>query len=242
MSNLKIGSEYVLDKDGFIQSYPIGSIVMSSSSVVPTGWLVCDGSEYNQSDYPELFNRIGHEYGVPAGLPAAASGKFRVPPLCVGPSNPDPRIPSSKITSASEGSYSVSSSHSHSVNANANFDGSNHYHNHNNNTGALPGVNLNHSHGGVGGSNGNTNADGTFSSGRATGPAGPYASTPANHVHGPGGFSGNSDGANTNHTHYLTVHNVTNYTHYHSVGTPSTTVSSSSNYPLSRQVFFLIKH
>ena len=42
---------------------PIGTIVPYGSDVIPGGWLRCDGSIVEQSDYPELFSVIGTTYG-----------------------------------------------------------------------------------------------------------------------------------------------------------------------------------
>lgn len=42
---------------------PIGTIVPYGSDVIPDGWLRCDGSIVEQSDYPELFSVIGTTYG-----------------------------------------------------------------------------------------------------------------------------------------------------------------------------------
>lgn len=41
----------------------IGSIIPYTKSVVPEGYLVCDGSAISRSDYPELFTVIGTVYG-----------------------------------------------------------------------------------------------------------------------------------------------------------------------------------
>ena len=52
----------------------IGSIVGFASTVAPEGYLVCDGSTYSQSEYPELYAMIGNQFGGPAG-------SFNVPDL-----------------------------------------------------------------------------------------------------------------------------------------------------------------
>lgn len=49
---------------------PIGSIVMYFSSEVPDGFLECNGSEYNVSDYPDLAEILGSN-----------DGKFKVPDM-----------------------------------------------------------------------------------------------------------------------------------------------------------------
>lgn len=45
---------------------PVGSIVMwGGSSAPPSGWLLCDGTVYEQSTYPELFDVIQFSFGFP---------------------------------------------------------------------------------------------------------------------------------------------------------------------------------
>ena len=53
---------------------PIGSIIPFGGSAAPDGFLLCDGTEYNSSTYPALFNVIGTAYGG-TGI------TFRVPDL-----------------------------------------------------------------------------------------------------------------------------------------------------------------
>ena len=54
-----------------------GSIVAfaGSSSVVPTGWLICDGSELSRATYADLFAIIGTTYGAPT------TSTFRLPDI-----------------------------------------------------------------------------------------------------------------------------------------------------------------
>jgi len=43
---------------------PIGDIITwNNSNNIPTGYMVCDGSELACADYPELFELIGYAYG-----------------------------------------------------------------------------------------------------------------------------------------------------------------------------------
>lgn len=54
----------------------VGMITMFAGTTadVPPGWLLCDGSEYLQTAYPELYALIGTTFGT-----AAVSGYFVVP-------------------------------------------------------------------------------------------------------------------------------------------------------------------
>lgn len=54
----------------------VGSIIISTSSVVPTGYHVCDGSEISREQYSELFDVIGTTYG-----PGNGSTTFNLPNL-----------------------------------------------------------------------------------------------------------------------------------------------------------------
>ena len=54
----------------------IGSIIPYTKSVVPEGYLVCDGSAISRSEYPELFTVIGTVYG-----PGDGSSTFNLPNL-----------------------------------------------------------------------------------------------------------------------------------------------------------------
>ena len=38
---------------------PVGSLIAYAGSTAPTGWLWCNGSTFNQADYPELYSVLG---------------------------------------------------------------------------------------------------------------------------------------------------------------------------------------
>jgi microcystin-dependent protein len=46
---------------------PIGAVSIFAGTVVPEGWLICDGSEISRSTYSNLFNVIGTTYGAGDG-------------------------------------------------------------------------------------------------------------------------------------------------------------------------------
>ena len=54
---------------------PPGSIVPFAGSVVPHGWLLCDGRVVGRAAYPKLFEAIGTAWG------AGGAGEFTVPDL-----------------------------------------------------------------------------------------------------------------------------------------------------------------
>jgi microcystin-dependent protein len=62
-----------------IPTMPIGSLIPYAGPVAPQGWLLCDGSEVQTSDYPLLFDIIKYTYGDQATL--LGLGTFRLPDL-----------------------------------------------------------------------------------------------------------------------------------------------------------------
>lgn len=42
---------------------PVGVVSPYAGSTAPTGWLLCDGSAYSKTDYPELFLCLNYAYG-----------------------------------------------------------------------------------------------------------------------------------------------------------------------------------
>lgn len=53
-----------LSKDGNLEETPIGSIISYMGSESPAHYLLCDGSEYNIADYPELAKHFKDELGA----------------------------------------------------------------------------------------------------------------------------------------------------------------------------------
>ena len=47
---------------------PVGTIVQFGGSIIPTNWLLCDGSEISRTDYAQLFDIIGTTYGSGDGF------------------------------------------------------------------------------------------------------------------------------------------------------------------------------
>jgi len=241
MANLKIGLNAAVDKNGFIQNYPVGTIIIRANSTIDDGWLLCDGSYANTADYPELYAHLGTTYGALVG------STFKLPPLVYNAThNPTQRMPFSTIVS--EASYPASFTHGHTVGINAtSFSVSDHVHNHNVNTANSGIQNYSHNHGAVAGTTNTSGNAGGFSNTRAAGPAGPYASAntsaTTNHTHGGNPWNANSTNHNETHDHNITTHNQTNYNHNHNtnIGLSSHSVNTSDITPLSKQVYFLIK-
>lgn len=58
---------------------PVGIIFPFAGTVLPEGYLLCDGSEQLRARYPDLFAVIGYTYGNPATLLGLST--FRIPDL-----------------------------------------------------------------------------------------------------------------------------------------------------------------
>ena len=62
-----------------------GTILTFAGIVVPNGWLACDGTAYNQADYPDLYATLGSTYNTQtnpttgAAWTAPSASQFRVP-------------------------------------------------------------------------------------------------------------------------------------------------------------------
>jgi microcystin-dependent protein len=46
---------------------PVGSILMFGGTIAPPGFLICDGSPYDRTDYANLFGIIGTRFGIGDG-------------------------------------------------------------------------------------------------------------------------------------------------------------------------------
>ena len=68
--------ELVLKPGG--DTLPIGAIIAFSGEIVPSGWLLCDGSVVSRTTYSELFNAIGLNY-VEDGVEWLDEERFPLP-------------------------------------------------------------------------------------------------------------------------------------------------------------------
>ncbi len=57
------------------ETLPAGTIAMWVKATPPTGWLLCNGAEYNKTTYPQLFTNVGNAYE----LGTETAGNSRVP-------------------------------------------------------------------------------------------------------------------------------------------------------------------
>jgi microcystin-dependent protein len=250
MANLKIRSDAALDKNGFIQSYPVGTIIIRVNSTIDEGWLLCDGRYVNTADYPELDAHLGTAYGARVG------STFKLPPLVYSATNnPQNRIPFSTLTS--EVAYPTNFFHTHTLLTNATsflgFNTSSHSHTTNSKTSIAESPS--HSHNASTGPITTTSSAGGSEPGRAAGPNGPYASGPSGgtaHTHATGTAWSATASASISHSHTINFHNATNLSQNHNHTTNIANVThnispqelanpASAQYPPSIEVYFLIK-
>jgi microcystin-dependent protein len=238
MADLKVDG-LVVDKSGFIQSYPVGTIIMRANTTIPAGWLLCDGRPVAQADYPALYAHLGATYG-------ATAPNFNLPPLVVNAThNPLARIPVSTVSS--EPTYPASFGHNHGTttfNFPANVASGNYSHAHNVNTyGTNNEATQSHNHNTGGGSIAalatNTTTNLRASSTATT----QYLNQNHSHNQDTNYGLGNNNAANNAHGHTLTLHSTETSSHTHGISYSGTTATGASTqyYPVSVQLYFLIK-
>lgn len=65
-----VGAQFV----NAVSPNPVGSLQAYAGASAPTGWLLCDGTSYSTSAYPELYSVLGYTYG-------GSGANFNVPDL-----------------------------------------------------------------------------------------------------------------------------------------------------------------
>jgi microcystin-dependent protein len=272
MADFKIGEDYIVDKTGYAQSYPVGSVIIIMSSTIPDGWLLCDGRPANTFTYQELHKVISNTYGGTAYSlgttdQSGVTTTFNLPPLVVNATyNPTGRFAVSR--QSSEPSYPANFSHNHtSYKANATAYGVFGYgtggdttktHVHANMNIDSSSVGYSHNHANMAGGNVLNNVTSNSASSRQSSAnnAVEYHNVP---VHDHGGTStaaltmANDIHTNGGHSHTIQVHSADTISHTHTV-TQNTNVTisgstfqgitsgASTNIPLSKEVYFIIKY
>lgn len=238
MANLKVEG-LVVDKSGFIQSYPVGTIIMRANTTIPDGWLLCDGRPVAQADYPALYAHLGSTYG-------ATAPNFNLPPLVVNAThNPLARIPVGTVSS--EPTYPSTFGHNHGTTtfnfpANVTSDTYNHAHNVNTygtNNEATQGHNHNRAGGNINGVATNTTNNLRASSTNTT----QYLNQNHSHNQTTNYGLGNNNATANAHGHTATMHGTETSSHTHPITYSGTTTTGTSDvyYPVSVQLYFLIK-
>ena len=53
--------------DVFSDIVPVGTVALWPATSIPNGWLACDGSTFNSTEYPQLASVLGDTYGQSSG-------------------------------------------------------------------------------------------------------------------------------------------------------------------------------
>jgi microcystin-dependent protein len=239
MADLKVDG-LVVDKSGFIQSYPVGTIIMRASTTIPDGWLLCDGRPVAQADYPALYAHLGSTYG-------ATAPNFNLPPLVVNAThNPLARIPVGTVSS--EPTYPSTFGHNHGTttfNFPANVASGNYSHAHNVNTYGASNADAtqSHNHNRAGGNMINLVSNGTNTLRASSTATTQYLNQNHDHTFVTNYGLGNNNAVNNAHSHTLTLHGTETSSHTHGISYSGTTATgtSAAYYPVSVQLYFLIK-
>ena len=257
MADFKISEDYIVDKRGFAQSYPVGSVIIIMSSTIPDGWLLCDGRPVSRSDYTELWNALGttsSPYGQGDG-----STTFNLPPLVVNAThNPTGRYAVSR--QSSEATYPANFQHTHSfyTDSTANYSSPSYaaVHNHSVINAVTSAQTANHNHAGLGQTGVNNVTSNLASSRFSSANNAVQYSNDYVHDHG-AAFTVNGFNAlstyGISHTHSVQVHaSSANHGHTHTIAhANNTTVDgvsrqgisfSSTEIPLSKEAYFIIKY
>lgn len=84
MNNAQIAYRYYPNQLGelpgasSVSAVPVGSIVPYARTLIPEGYLGCDGTAYNQADFSDLYATIGLAFSDASD---ASAGTFRVPDM-----------------------------------------------------------------------------------------------------------------------------------------------------------------
>lgn len=237
MADLKVDG-VVVDKNGFIQSYPVGTIIMRANTTIPTGWLLCDGRSVLQADYPALYAHLGSTYG-------ATAPNFNLPPLVVSATNTLARIPVGTVSS--EPTYPSTFGHNHGTttfNFPANVASGAFSHVHNANTyGTNAEATQSHSHNTAGGLAGNAATNSTNNLRLSSNLATQYLNDNHSHTNSTNYSLGNNSAVNNAHGHNIDLHGTESSSHTHGISYSGNTATNASAayYPVSVQLYFLIK-
>lgn len=205
---------------GSTGSIPVGTVLLSGRTDVPTDYLICDGQAISINSYPDLYDICGAAYGAPTtttfvlpdftnrfvrGASALGDGTISSRGTTGGYTNNNGDIASGTLTwsSVALGGTAQGTNHTHSV-ATSHAHGYNHSHTTNN------GPNQSHSHG----SNSHDHGGNTPTSNNANRASGTANLISPSHAHG---IPGSNRGSN-------------NDSHTHSVATNSNNVNLNSNF------------
>jgi microcystin-dependent protein len=234
------------------ETMPAGTIAMWVKATAPTGWLLCNGAEYNKTTYAQLFTNVGDAYE----LGTETAGYSRVPNMqdrfVIGSDVKD------KVTKQIAYQTNSLSSQLHTFVSTITIGTGNSAHNHN-----LASFNNDHAHNT---NSPSTNSDGAHNhsmnaqatggdSGAITRAAGGFFRPNVGHTHGGntpstnggGGHNHGLNGVSTNnanvvsHAHSTTDSTLNTHSHTITNNPVLTAVPTSTVIPAYRAIYFIIK-
>jgi microcystin-dependent protein len=221
VANLKVSEDLVSENNLEILPH-VGTILTYAGTTAPAGWLLCNGSTFVQTTYPELYALLGNSNTLPdlreRYLIGKGSGALTLA------TNTGANNHTHTYSYAGNNSANTAVSHAHNVGTNFNAVYTDHWHYSNVDVGI----------------DGYGNNVANYRAGSS------QNMTTQNHAHSTGGYAGNSNNAGYNHGHTgnITRNDTNAPTHLHTVASSgSGTISSNTaiNTPPTIYLNFIIK-
>jgi len=221
VANLKVSEDLVSENNLEILPH-VGTILTYAGTTAPAGWLLCNGSTFVQTTYPELYALLGNSNTLPdlreRYLIGKGSGALTLA------TNTGANNHTHTYSYAGNNSANTAVSHAHNVGTNFNAVYTDHWHYSNVDVGI----------------DGYGNNVANYRAGSS------QNMTTQNHAHSTGGYAGNSNNAGYNHGHTgnITRNDTNAPTHFHTVASSgSGTISSNTaiNTPPTIYLNFIIK-
>ena len=235
------------------ETLPAGTIAMWVKATPPTGWFICDGTEYNKTTYAQLFSNVGDAYE----LGTETAGNSRLPNMVdrfvIGSDIKDKvtqqiayqtnSVSTQQHTFVStiaigtgntahnHSLASFNNDHTHNTNApSTNNDGAHNHPMNAHNPNADPGTNVARTVGSVA----------TTFSGHSHNANAPSTNGGGEHNHGLNGVSTNTANV-TSHAHNTSDSTLNTHTHAVTNNPVQSAVPTSTVIPAYRAIYFIIK-
>lgn len=241
---------------GFV---PAGTVVAYAGTVIPTGWLQCDGTEVSRTTYSALWNALGTTssawgqgngvttFNVPnmsSKLPYGGTSAAAVPTVTISANTDHNHTANSGNQSAahshtiSSNSGNQSAAHSHNISSNAGNVSADHSHNWGNNTGYVSNGHT-HNYTDYYGNAAATKTTNDINQNHYHYVGGTTSGISTNHNHG---ITSNASNENANHSHAITSNAGTeSATHNHVITVaPTSSMTHSHTLPV-QQFIYIIK-
>lgn len=224
MANLKV-SEGIASITGNEILPHVGTILTYAGTTAPVGWLLCNGSTFDQTIYPELYTLLGNSNTLPDLRERYLIGKGSSALTLATNTGANNHTHDYSFPSFDTSGIAGTSSHSHGIGTNFNAAATDHSH-YANHDPAMDGY----------GNNAATYRAGTSQN-----------MTTQNHPHSIGSYGTNtynSGGATHTHAGNITRNDATSHSHVHAISSSNTgQVSSNSaiNIPVTIYLNFIIK-